>query len=85
MSATNQSEPGRIERLLQTWGGACSTIRLLSNRYQRHWDGAVVSMKDHKGTLEVTWRDEQSRVMFEGVIVGAWENEGEYMASHALA
>lgn len=85
-SATNEDTEGwRLPRLAMAWGAACSTVRALSCRYQHHWDGAVVEMRDHKGTLEVAWRDEQSRVMFEGVLVGAWERQGECVASHSLA
>lgn len=75
----------RIERLNQTWGHANATVRSLSHKYQRLWDGAITELADYKGTLYVTWRDELSRVMFEGVIVGAWEANGEHMHSHSLA
>ena len=86
LSAYNQETEGdRIPRLATTWGQACATVALLSNRYQHHWDGAIVAMNDHKGTLEVTWRDEQSRVIFEGVIMGAWERECEHAGCHAVA
>lgn len=85
ISATNEHEAGRIERLHATWGQACAAVALLSHRYQNHWQGAVVGLHDHKGTLQVTWRDEQSRVMFEGVVMGAWEREGEHAGAHRLA
>lgn len=75
----------RIERLNQTWGHANATARSLSHKYQKLWDGAITELADYKGTLYVTWRDEVSRVMFEGVILGAWEANGEHMHSHALA
>jgi len=86
MSAYNEAtETSRVPRLMSAWGAACAATRLLSNRYRQHWDGAVAAMHDHKGSLEVTWRDEQSRVMFEGVIVGAWEDHGEHSHGHLLA
>lgn len=85
ISATNAQEEGRIPRLHATWGQACAAVALLSHRYQNHWQGAIVALHDHKGTLEVTWRDEQSRVMFEGVIMGAWERECEHAGAHRLA
>lgn len=75
----------RIERLNQTWGYANATVRSLSHKYQRLWSGAVVELADRKGTLCVTWRDELSRAMFEGVILGAWEANGEHMHSHSLS
>jgi len=75
----------RIERLNQTWGHANATMRNLSHKYQRLWDGAITELADYKGTLYIIWRDEISRVMFEGVIVGAWEANGEHMHSHGLA
>lgn len=75
----------RIERLNQTWGHANATVRSLSHKYQKLWDGAITELADYKGTIYVTWRDELSRVMFEGVILGAWEANGEHMHSHALA
>jgi hypothetical protein len=74
----------RIERLNQVWGYANATAKNLSNKYQRLWDGAITELADRKGTLCVTWRDELSRLMFEGVILGAWEDNGEHAHSHTL-
>ena len=86
LSAYNEAtELFRIPRLGSAWGGACTAVRLLSNRYQARWSEAIVSLNDHKGTLQVTWRDAQSRVMFEGVMMGAWEREGENCGAHALS
>lgn len=85
LSAYNQtSESWRLDRLRSVWGQACAAVSLLSNRYQRHWRGAIVAMEDCKGTLQLTWRDEQSRTMFEGAIMGAWEREGDHAGAHAL-
>lgn len=84
LSAEREVE-SRIERLNQVWGYAQATARGLSNKYQRLWDGAIIELEDRKGTLRVTWRDELSRVMFEGVILGAWEENGEHAHAHALA
>jgi hypothetical protein len=85
-SATNENGSGALlSRVIAAWGSATATMSLLSNRYQRQWRGAIVALNDHKGTLEVTWRDEQSRILFEGVIMGAWERSGEHSGSHALA
>ena len=75
----------RMERLNEVWGHSNATVRSLSNKYQKLWDGAITELADYKGTLYVTWRDEVSRVMFEGVILGAWEANGEHMHSHRLA
>lgn len=75
----------RIERLNQVWGHANATVRGLSHKYQRLWQGAITELADYKGTLHITWRDELSRVMFEGVILGAWESNGDHMHSHNLA
>lgn len=86
ISATNENGDGSlIARVLAAWGQASATVSLLSNRYQHQWPGAIAALNDHKGTLEVTWRDEQSRILFEGVIMGAWERSGEHAGSHALA
>lgn len=74
----------RIARLRATFGGACMTVRLLSSSYQRAWDGAIVSLTDDKGTLQVVWRDRESRIMFEGVIMGAWEANGDHAGLHLL-
>ena len=57
----------------------------LSYKYQKLWDGAITELADYKGTIYVTWRDELSRAMFNGVILGAWEANGEHMHSHSLA
>lgn len=86
ISATNEAtEHFRIGRATAAWGSASTTVALLSHRYQNQWPGAIVALNDDKGTLEVTWRDEQSRILFEGVIMGAWERAGEHCGSHALA
>src|SRR5690606_28947401 len=85
ISATNEAtETFRIGRVTAAWGSASATVALLSHRYQQQWPGAILAMNDHKGTLEVTWRDEQSRILFEGVMMGAWERSGEHAGSHAL-
>lgn len=83
--AAEREVDSRIERLNQTWGHANATVRSLSHKYQKLWDGAITELADYKGTIYVTWRDELSRVMFEGVILGAWEANGEHMHSHSLA
>ena len=44
----------------------------------------IIAMEDCKGTLQITWRDAQSRTMFEGTIMGAWEREGDHAGAHAL-
>lgn len=75
----------RVSRLAETYGYARETVKRLSVHYQNAFDGAVVSMHDHKGTLEITWRDHESRVIFEGVMAGAWEHNGEHMVEHHLA
>jgi len=86
VSATNSdTESWRIARVMAAWGSASAAVALLSHRYQSQWAGAIVELNDHKGTLEVTWRDEQSRMLFEGVIMGAWERAGEHSGAHALA
>ena len=84
LSAYNDHEAGRLERVATTWGAACTTVRLLSYRYQRYWDGAVLALRDHKGTLLVTWRDNESREAFEGVVMGAWERQAEHCGEHTL-
>ena len=75
----------RISRLNQVWGSAELVARTLSNAYRRLWDGSIVSLADRKGTLYVTWRDEVSRIMFEGIILGAWEANGEHAHHHEIA
>ena len=77
-------EPWRSERLLATWGHACAVVNNMSHKYRRIWEGAIVTIGDTKGTIEVTWRDEMSRVMFEGAIMGGWEANGEHAGRHIL-
>lgn len=79
-----ESPESRVPRLAEAYGLARATVSRMSVRYQNAFDGAVLSMHDDKGTLEVTWRDHESRVIFEGVIAGAWENSGEHIVSHHL-
>jgi hypothetical protein len=74
----------RIERLNEVWGHANAAVRHLSYKYRKLWDGAITELTDRKGTLYITWRDEVSRVMFEGVILGAWEANAEYSGAHSL-
>lgn len=85
LTAYNAHEPDRLERLSRTLGAAQASVRLMSRRYRRLWVGAVVELHDHKGTLLVTWRDIPSRIMFEGVVLGAWEANGEHLHAHALS
>lgn len=59
------------------------TVRLMSNHYQNLFDDAVLNMHDWKGVLEVTC-DHEARVIFEGVVPGAWERIGEPLVSHHL-
>lgn len=81
----DRDEGFRIHRLHQTWGLAQATVSLLSVKYQLKWDGAILALEDSKGALTVTWKDETSRVLFEGVILGAWEKIGEQLHRHRLA
>jgi len=82
---SNQTETSREARLVATYGRACAAISLQSYRYRKLFDRAIVELGDRKGTLYVVWRDHESRVMFEGVLMGAWEAEGEHMGHHDLA
>lgn len=85
LSAHNQAtEPSRLDRLAAVWLMACEPVELLSARYRRFWRGALISLHDHKGTICVTWRDELSRVVFEGAVMGAWERHGELLGAHTL-
>ncbi|MNV19537.1 hypothetical protein D3C71_1104050 [compost metagenome] len=79
-----ETPESRIPRLAEAYGFARDTVRRMSTSYQNAFDDAVRNMHDHKGTLEVTWRDHEARVIFEGVIAGAWENSGEHIVSHHL-
>jgi transposase len=70
-------------------------IRLMSPEYVRPYvkaqknddrdAEAIAEAATRPTTLEVTWRDEQSRILFEGVIMGAWERAGQHCGSHVLA
>lgn len=80
-----RDEGFRTARLHQTWGHACASVKSLSHRYQHLWSGAIIELEDAKGTLYVTWRDQESRLAFEGVIVGAWEAMAEHCHYHRLA
>lgn len=75
----------RVPRLAEAYGHARGAVQQMSVRYQNAFDGAVLNMHDHKGTLEVTWRDHEARVIFEGAIAGGWEAVGEHIVSHRLA
>lgn len=74
----------RVPRLAEAYGFARSTVRQMSVRYQNAFDGAILNLHDHKGTLQVTWRDHDARVIFEGVMAGAWESSGEHIVEHHL-
>lgn len=80
-----RDEGFRCQRLHQAWGYACSTVGTMSHRYQRLWAGAILALEDSKGKLHVTWCDRESRLAFEGVILGAWEAMGEHAHHHHLA
>lgn len=86
LSAYNQEkEQYRLERLARAWGYADAVVSLMSGRYKSRWNGAIMSLHDQKGQLHTRWRDLQSRMMFEGAIVGAWEQLGESWCSHGLS
>lgn len=74
----------RSARLRTTFLWASETVRRLSSRYQLAWDGAITSLHDDGGRLVVTWRDRDSRLMFEGVIIGAWQLEAEELHGHKV-
>ncbi|MCC2981268.1 hypothetical protein [Sphingomonas sp. IC4-52] len=73
-----------MERLLLAWGYASAIVAGMSNGYRKHWDGAIVSLDDRKGVIQITWRDEISRIMFEGAILGGWEANGDHAHSQRL-
>lgn len=75
----------RVPRLTRTYAYAQDTVRRMSTAYQNSFDGAVMNLHDHKGVMEITWRDHDARVMFEGVMAGAWEKSGEPIVEHHLA
>lgn len=85
LSAYNAHEADRLPRLARVLGAAKAAVSLMSHRYRRLWSGAVIELHDHKGTLLVTWRDVPSRIMFEGVVLGAWEANAEHAHAHTLA
>jgi hypothetical protein len=86
LSAYNQEiEKYRLDRLVCAWGAASAAVNLMSDKYQSRWNGAIIYLRDHKGALRIIWRDRQSRIMFEGVIVGAWERYGERWCTHGLS
>lgn len=64
---------GKDDRILMAWGFALATVGGLSKAYQAAWLGAITDLCVRKGTLQIQWRDHTSRLMFEGVIVGAYE------------
>ncbi|WP_426026436.1 hypothetical protein [Brevundimonas sp. TSRC1-1] len=80
-----ETPESRVPRLGETYGYARETVRRLSVEYQNAFDTAVLQLHDYKGTLQITWRDHESRVMFGGVMAGAWEHNGEHMVEHHLA
>lgn len=85
ISATDEEiESWRNARVLSAWGAASAAVSLLSRRYRGQWPGAILALCDRKGALEIIWRDEQSRVLFEGVIMGAWERTGEQANIHFI-
>lgn len=72
-------------RIIAAIGFTQATLRNLSKRYQAAWPEAITEMEVRKGTLQIRWRDHDARVMFEGVIAGAWENAtNEFMVEHFL-
>lgn len=79
-----ETPESRVPRLAEAYGHARAAVKQMSVRYQNAFDGAVLSYHDHKGTLEVEWRDHEARVIFEGVVAGGWEAVGEHMVLHRL-
>jgi hypothetical protein len=79
-----ETEPDRIARLHEAFGIMCSIARLVwrtdpgwiiepSGADAVQWDGAVISLKDTRGQLEVFWKDDKHRERFGVLAELAWE------------
>jgi hypothetical protein len=85
VAACNQeTEPDRIARLHEAFGIMCSIARLVwrtepgwiietGGADAVQWDGAVISLNDTRGQLEVCWKDTKHRERYGVLAELAWE------------
>lgn len=74
----------RIKRLIRVIRAADKTVQKMSSSYRREWEHAVCALDDYKGTLNVGWKSPIHRLIFEGAVIGAWEEEAECLHQHYL-
>ena len=72
----------RLQRLRDTWAAIESEASQLDHLKRACFYGAIVALHDHKGFLEVLWRDLPSRIAFQGLAVEAWIRQGEWNHRH---
>jgi hypothetical protein len=88
-SACNaDTEPDRLDRLHEAFGIMCSIARMIwreepgwisrsEDPDRVRWDGSIVSLRDTKGLLEVTWCGAQHRERYGVLAELAWEAMSE--------
>lgn len=72
----------RIKRLQLTWEAIARASTLFDGRDKTLFSGAIRAFRDHKGFLEVIWRDPASKRSFEHLTINAWSLHGEGNLRH---
>ncbi|MET0527036.1 MAG: hypothetical protein ABW003_01600 [Microvirga sp.] len=83
-ACNEETEPDRIARLHEAFGIMCSIARLVwrtepgwitepEGADTVQWDGAVISLTDTRGQLEVRWKDSRHRERYGVLAELAWE------------
>jgi hypothetical protein len=97
MTVTNEKPPrapeisayednlSRIERLQLTWNAIASASTLLVGREKALFPKAILKLHDHKGVLEVLWRDALGLLLFKHLTIDAWSQQGEWEVQHEVA
>jgi len=60
-------------RVFDIWEDACNTVDRLSGSLQKKWPGAIERVNDYADGIGLTFRSEEDKMLFGGVILGAWE------------
>lgn len=72
----------RLQRLRDTWEAILRSAAQLSRLERAAFFGAIRALHDHKGCLEVLWRDPQSWFAFQDLAAEAWLQQGEWNHRH---
>lgn len=72
----------RILRLQSVLDAILAEVSLLPERKRNYFNGAIRSLHDHKGCLDVVWWDRGRLIMFAPLLGPAWSQHQEWEVNH---